>query len=717
MSTTGVTSSSSSAAADVAAANRSAAQKLMASLGAGSGIDVAALAQNLVDAERIPRTNALNDKISKSDAVISGFSAVKLMLSDLKDAMSALRNRNDYNSFVTSSSDSSQFAFTADSSAQVGSHAIQVNQLARAQRTITQGFAANTTTLNNGRNMVMNLSIGDASSVTPSVTTTAGRSAVTETAQLSFGPLAAGESVTVAGLTFTAGPMQSLTATEVAEAFASLSDGASTGPSTALGSYSGTLTGFSSGTNTLAALTFTSATPSSNVADLGASISSGTAPTVAITQGVSPQTESSAVNFVSMVAGQSVVVGGLKFTASQSLTAAQVAQLYAGVQNGQSPADPATGDFSGSLSGFNASAANGSVVTFTATTANTNVTDLPVVGYTKSVNIPSGMDTPEGVLAAINASGLGLKASLLNTKDGTATPYRIMIVGEEGAAKSFALNFEYGAGSGSPGVAIDQAHTANQSAADARMTVDGLSFTRTSNTINDVLTGVTFNLKATGGSPSTVSLSRDNTALVEKFKTMVTAYQNAFDILKEVSDPESTLETYGKTLVGDSTVVYLRSQLKGMFTGTSSTSGTTLKAFWQMGVSVDQYGKMSLDEDKLNEALTDHYDDVVKSMTGGYNNLGSYSTLAAGFAGDAFKKLNTITSATGILQTRSDNASQKKVGYEADLEKLDVRMKSLLARYTKQFGNMESLIAQFNATKTSLKSTFDAMNSVNSSNK
>lgn len=715
--TTATASSSASSTADIAAANRSAAQKLMASLGAGSGIDVAALAQNLTDAERIPREKAINDKIAKTDARISGYAAVKLLMSDLKDAMAGLRNRNDYNTLTTTSTDTSQFSLTADNTAQVGSHSVQVTQLARAQRSVTTGFTGSSVSLNNGRNMVMNLSMGDTSSITPSVSTTQGQAGSAETAAVTFQPLAAGDSVTIAGLTFTADPSQSLTADQVAAAFSSLTDGATTGPSTALGAYSGTLTGYSTGANASNQLTFTSSTPTGNVLiDLTATASAGTAPSVMVTQGTNAQTESSAVSFTSMTAGQSVVVAGLKFTASETLTAEQVAQLYANLQSGQNPTDPSSGKFSGTLSGFNASASNGSgVVTFTSTTPNSNVANISVKAYTKSVNIPSGMDTPDGVLAAINASGQGLKATLVNTKDGTATPYRILIVGEEGSTKSFGINFEYGAGSGSPGINMDLANSANQTAADAQLNVDGISFNRSTNTINDVLTGVTFSLKATGSSHASIGLTRDNTGIVDKFKKLVTAYQNAFDVLKEVSDPKSTLDTYGKTLVGDSTVVYLRSQLKSMFAGLSSTAGTTLKTFTQMGVSIDQYGKMSLDEQKLNQALTDNFDDVVKSMTGGYNNLGTYSTLSAGFAGDAYKKLSTVTAATGILQTKSDNATQKKTSYQSDLEKLKVRMDSLLARYTKQFGNMESLIAQFNSTKSSLKSTFDAMSSSNKS--
>ena len=79
MATSAVSSSSTTAAttaADVAAANKANAQKIITSLNAGSGVDVASLAQNLVNAEKMPQENAINAKIAKNDSKVSGLSAV-----------------------------------------------------------------------------------------------------------------------------------------------------------------------------------------------------------------------------------------------------------------------------------------------------------------------------------------------------------------------------------------------------------------------------------------------------------------------------------------------------------------------------------------------------------------------------------------------------------------------------------------------------------------
>ncbi|MDP4837256.1 MAG: hypothetical protein NWS01_08940, partial [Burkholderiales bacterium] len=47
--------------------------------------------------------------------------------------------------------------------------------------------------------------------------------------------------------------------------------------------------------------------------------------------------------------------------------------------------------------------------------------------------------------------------------------------------------------------------------------------------------------------------------------------------------------------------------------------------------------------------------------------------------------------------------------YQEKLEALNTRMELLLARYTKQFGIMETLVGQSNAMRDSLKTSFEGM--------
>jgi flagellar hook-associated protein 2 len=61
------------------------------------------------------------------------------------------------------------------------------------------------------------------------------------------------------------------------------------------------------------------------------------------------------------------------------------------------------------------------------------------------------------------------------------------------------------------------------------------------------------------------------------------------------------------------------------------------------------------------------------------------------------------------MTTLTDNATKKNTKYKEDLTKLQTRMDSMLARYTKQFASMNSMVGNVNSQKTSLKSSFDGM--------
>ena len=155
------------------AASKAAAQENVTSLGSGSGVDVNALAQNLVDAERIPRQTAIQTKIDKNNSRISGLSAMMYMLSDLKTKLSALKDKSSLSSMTTSSS-STAVSATAVAGAVVGSHEIQVNRLASAQRVMSGGFASDSTSINNGNPFQISIS-------KPGVTTGTAGSALSTT--------------------------------------------------------------------------------------------------------------------------------------------------------------------------------------------------------------------------------------------------------------------------------------------------------------------------------------------------------------------------------------------------------------------------------------------------------------------------------------------------------------------------------------------------------
>lgn len=235
---------------------------------------------------------------------------------------------------------------------------------------------------------------------------------------VTFGALSAGQSVTVAGRTVTASA--SLTADNVATVFA--------GGTVAGGTLSGTLTGWTAGSASGATVALTSATagPVTNAAaTANAAGSAPSAPSVATTNGTGATTETADVTFTSLANGQSVTVGSVTYTANGDVTAATVASYFS----------------SNAPTGWTAGAPSGSTVTFTSTTANSNVANLVATSAgVAAATAPTVAETTAAVVGSalvlnnlaanstIELNGATVGTITANLKDATGSSDAITLV-------------------------------------------------------------------------------------------------------------------------------------------------------------------------------------------------------------------------------------------------------------------------------------------------
>jgi flagellin len=221
--------------------------------------------------------------------------------------------------------------------------------------------------------------------------------------KLTLTALVAGQSVTVAGLTFKA--TSDTSAGDVVAAFSNLAENATTGTGIATGEYSGTFTGFSSGKADSAALELT--TSASNI--------KGDVPKVAVTQlPVVPTINTYNVSFSSLVAGQSVTIAGLTFKANGDTTANAIAAAFmAGSSN--------SGTFTGSLQGFNASSTPNGQLSLISTPSNPQ-------GVTPSISAQAGA-APQVPHVAIT-QGVQAVAAVAGTTAQTTVRIKNLIAGD-----------------------------------------------------------------------------------------------------------------------------------------------------------------------------------------------------------------------------------------------------------------------------------------------
>ncbi|GAA8239434.1 flagellar filament capping protein FliD [Helicobacter pylori] len=142
-----------------------------------------------------------------------------------------------------------------------------------------------------------------------------------------------------------------------------------------------------------------------------------------------------------------------------------------------------------------------------------------------------------------------------------------------------------------------------QKASDSEFTYNGVSITRPTNEVNDVINGVNITLEQTTepNKPAIISVSRDNQAIIDSLKEFVKAYNELIPKLDEDTRYDADTKIAGIfNGVGD--IRTIRSSLNNVFSYSVHTDNG-VESLMKYGLSLDDKGVMSLDEAKLSSAL------------------------------------------------------------------------------------------------------------------
>ena len=333
---------------------------------------------------------------------------------------------------------------------------------------------------------------------------------------------------------------------------------------------------------------------------------------------------------------------------------------------------------------------------------------LTVAGEATDIEISAADTNASAVVNAINQAGAGVSAQLLDTGvEGAADRYKIVLTGQTGASNAFSVSTDAADTSG-----LNFTTPTGQDAADAAVTVNGVAISRSTNTIDDVIPGMTFDLLGPTTGAVAVQLNRDSSGVKERVQSLVTAYNSMVSDFGILTGPASEDEEdiYSGSLRGDSTVRSVLSQMRQVFFGESETAGESITSLRDMGVSVDKDGIVTLDEAALDEALTTHFEEVVSALAGRTTTeVDGETVIQQGLGAEMAARLRALMGPTGIILSQSTSAESQVGRYEEQLEKLETRMEGILERYTKQFAAMESIVGQLTSMRENLKSQFEAM--------
>ncbi|MDC0358284.1 flagellar filament capping protein FliD [Oligoflexia bacterium] len=341
----------------------------------------------------------------------------------------------------------------------------------------------------------------------------------------------------------------------------------------------------------------------------------------------------------------------------------------------------------------------------TDTAIDATINDLaPDVDRTVSFTVGTGGDaenvdivmtsttTASEFVSSFNSASDKSTASMVNVGTESAPSYAIMITSDaEGAEDgTVVLNSVGSAISAFASYDLDQATNASFS-------IDGItgSITRSSNTINDVISGVTFNLEAAG--TATVSVSSDASSMQGAVQELVDAYNEIATFIGEndaiVRDESSgEVENVFMPLASTSLDESVLTSIRNDFISAGLT-GNTVNILADFGVTTERDGTLKFDTDSFQNAMSDDPSSVQSIL----ENLGESLAAVDGTIAQ-YTRFNGLLDQTTNSNTSQISTLENKI---ADIERgLKEEEEALMARYAR----LESLIAQMNSQQSSLAS-------------
>lgn len=331
--------------------------------------------------------------------------------------------------------------------------------------------------------------------------------------------------------------------------------------------------------------------------------------------------------------------------------------------------------------------------------------DITVNGQTRSVTV-STTDSLQAIKDLINAvppegqtsPGAGdiVTASVIDhrlviTSKTSGSPGEITFEDNDNVLQSLQLV------SDTSGTIIPEAIV--QAAQDAKFTIDGLTITRSTNTVTDVIQGVTLNLLAitdTNGNgvidpAETLSLDidRDTQKAVDAVKAMVDQYNSVMDFISTKAGDEGDLQ-------GDPTLARFQNSLWQRMTDRINGLTGDYQTPWSIGISTganvgsgsltfDRSGKITLDTEKLTAALETDPEAVVAvftndGKTGLVDRLDSYLTAL-------------VRSGDGIIPSREQSLQNIMDDIDDQVVRMEDRLAMKEEQLRRQFTAMEQALA------------------------
>ncbi|ENG5983467.1 flagellar filament capping protein FliD [Vibrio sp. 1641] len=220
-----------------------------------------------------------------------------------------------------------------------------------------------------------------------------------------------------------------------------------------------------------------------------------------------------------------------------------------------------------------------------------------------------------------------------------------------------------------------------QAGQDSEVLLDGVAkLSSHNNVIEDAIEGVDLTLKGKSEPnkpPAEIGVEYDRQSVRNDIENFVAAYNSFYQTSQALASVDPVTGQKGP-LSGDSTVRSADSRLKSVFSTRIDKAPENLKSLTEFGITTTRQGTLEINYDMLDRQLNNNFNELEKFFGGN-----------TGFAKRVEDAIHGITGITGSIRTREKSLTEQNYRLSDDQAALDRRMESLEKRTHAKFTAMQ----------------------------
>jgi flagellar hook-associated protein 2 len=302
-----------------------------------------------------------------------------------------------------------------------------------------------------------------------------------------------------------------------------------------------------------------------------------------------------------------------------------------------------------------------------------------------SIVVPDGSYTAQNFVDAFNLASSKGRASLVNIGTTSSPSYKIVLTSlYEGTDKGTISSSALGASM------TNLSAYSESAAANASVTISGIgTITRSTNSISDIIPGVSLSLSSLG--TSTVKISEDAPSTITRVQNFVDAYNDLVSFISEnnkVTEEQKGRETVNvfsplsQSRLDDNAIFALRSEISQAV----ASGGSSVRVLADLGITTERDGSLKFDSSKLQEAISAEVNSVSKVLS-----VFADATATTGGVINQYTRYNGLLDVSiNANKTTIDDLNQRIADAEAQIDRQTEQLRAKYARLESLMGKLQN---------------------------